>query len=154
AAGLAISTLVLDGTDLGQHADLAIKHGIKAVRSTGTRDEKPVPQAVRYGLWSFPVSASLPGASAWLPGGGGGHSAPVGINATIQHGRLFPLAISAPQLAARGSSGERVLRHVLAHAASHRRMGLLEIMTMASAAEVLSNQQPRKPSQSILHGAA
>ncbi|HEV3137676.1 MAG TPA: hypothetical protein VGZ26_07220 [Pirellulales bacterium] len=157
-AGIEISTLALKGAQLELHADLAVKHGITAVRHSGPQADKSVrqflPRTLRYSLWSFPVSCTLPGRSRWLPGGGSGHRARTVIDKAINERGLVQLAVSAPELAARGSSSLGVLKRVLAHAQSRRRQGLLEIATVAVTARRLSRQQQSKPSHSILHTAA
>ncbi|MBI3838847.1 MAG: hypothetical protein HY288_13070 [Planctomycetia bacterium] len=157
-AGLAISTLVLKSTELDDHADLAIKHGITAVRHAEPQSDKSarrfLPQSLRYGLWSFPVSCTLPGTCRWLPGGGGGRRARALIDQAIKRRGLAQLAIDAHELAARGYSALHVLKRVLAHADWRRRQGVLDIATIGTTASRLSRQHQSKPSRSILHPAA
>ena len=157
-AGIAISTLALKSAELDDHADLAIKHGITAVRHLESPADKSsrrfVPRTLRYGLWSFPVSCTLPGASRWLPGGGGGPTARILIDRAIKQCGLIQLTVNGPELAARGTSALRVLKRVLAHAQSRRRQGLLDIATVGATADKLSRQQQGKPSHSIFHPAA
>jgi hypothetical protein len=157
-AGIAISTLALKSAELDDQADLAIKHGITAVRhlesQSDTSYRRFVPRTLRYGLWSFPVSCTLPGASRWLPGGGGRHVARILIDRAIKECGLVQLVVDAPELAARGTSAWRVLKRVLAHAQSRRRQGLLDIATVGATASRLSRQQQSRPSHSIFHPAA
>ena len=158
AAGFAASTLVIKNAQLDDHADLAIKHGITAVRHVESLADLSArmfrPQMLRYGLWSFPVSCNLPGPSRWLLGGGGGKSARGLVDQAIKQCGLLQLAIDAPRLAARGYAALQVLKRVLAHAERRRQQGLLSIATGGVTANRLSPQQGNKPSQSILHPAA
>jgi len=157
-AGVTVSTLVLNSAELDDHFDLAIKHGITAVRQARGLNAGATaglePQTLRYGLWSFGVSLGLPGDSRWLPGGGGARAARAGIERAIAACRLFQLVIDAPQLSARGHSARRVVQRVLQHAQQRRSQGVLDVETLRSATGKLSNQQQSRPSRSILRPAA
>ncbi len=153
-----ISTLVLRSGELGELSDLAIKHGITAVRpaasSTANRPARWQPQTLRYGLWSFPTSHALPGLSHWLPGGGGLRAVRAGIDRAIEARGLFHLTIDAPQLVLRGASAQRVVERVLQYAQRWSRQDELDAANLRMVAERLSNQQQSQPRHSILRPAA
>ena len=156
AAGHSVSTLVVK-TLAFDHAGLAARHGITAVRhmradkSTANRGLRS--RALQFGLWSFPVTITLPGGGRWWPGGGGGRSARSAIDQTIAQGGLAQLVIEAPRIAARLSS-YRVLQRVLRHVKHRRDSGLLEVLTIGTMAARLSTQRQGQPSRSILQPAA
>jgi hypothetical protein len=153
-----ISTLVLKSGELGELSDLAIKHGITAVRHAPSADEgirgRSQPQTLRHGLWSFPVSLVLPGASRWLPGGGGLRAARSGIDRAVESRGLFQVAIDASRLVVRGSSAHRLVERVLQYVHRFERQGELDVAHLRSVAERLSSQQQSQPSRSILSPAA
>jgi hypothetical protein len=156
AAGHSISTLVVNSPAL-DHAGLAARHGITAVRHV--RTERPTAsrglrsRALQFGLWSFPVTITLPGASRLWPGGGGGRSARAEIDQTMALGGLAQLVIEAPSMAAKSSS-YRVLERVLQYAVGLRGQGRLEVLTISAMAARLSSQRQGQPSRSILQSAA
>lgn len=155
-AGYSVSTLVVKSLAL-DYAGLAARQGITAVRHM--RTDKPTAnrglrsRALHFGLWSFPVTITLPGTSRWWPGGGGGRSATAAIDQTIAQGGLAQLVIEAPRMAARLSS-YRVLQRVLRHVKHCRDSGLLEVLTIGAMAARLSTQRQGQPSRSILQSAA
>ncbi len=157
-AGLAVSTLVVSTADLEEHCDLAAKQGITAVRhvpvSDAERSRRLQPRTLRFGLWSFPVSYSLPCASRWLPGGGGSRAARKTIDRAIAHRGLVQLAIDAHALTVRGPAALRVVERVLQHAQTRRHQATLDVVTLAAAATRLTGQCQSKPSRSILRPAA
>lgn len=103
--GLSMRTLALRTALPVDHCDLAIKEGIMAARHPSAAEAKRAPrlqpQALRFGLWGFPVSMVLPAASRWLPGGGGVRTARFEIDKAIAERGLVHLAIDAPHLAER-----------------------------------------------------
>lgn len=156
AAGHSVSTLVTKSHAL-DHAGLAARHGITAVRHMRT-DKSTAGRGLRsrslqFGLWSFPVTMTLPGGSRWWPGGGGGRSARAAIDQTIAQGGLAQLVIEAPRMAERSASF-RVLDRVLQHVERRRDQGLLEVLTIGAMAARLSTQRQGQPSRSILQPAA
>jgi hypothetical protein len=156
AAGHTVSTLVVNSPAL-DHAGLAARHGITAVRhqrtgkSTVGRGLRS--RALQFGLWSFPVTMTLPGGSRIWPGAGGGRSARAAIDQTIAQAGLGQLVIEAPRMAAKWSS-LRVLEGVLRHVDRRRDQGLLEVLTIGAMAARLSSQRQGQPSRSILQSAA
>jgi hypothetical protein len=157
--GLPIDTLALKTVLPIEHCDLAIKEGIVAVRQA--RAALPAdsaralgPATLRFGLWAFPASVTLPGHSRWLPGGGGVRMARVAIDEAIAARGLAQLVVDAPRLAARGKSALNVVARVLAHADRRRRHELLEIATLGATARKLAGARASQPSRSILRPAA
>lgn len=155
-AGHSVSTLVVKAPAL-DHAGLAARHGITAVRhlridkytvGRGLRS-----RALQFGLWSFPVTMTLPGGSRLWPGGGGGRSARALIDHTIAQAGLAQMVIEAPRLAERLSS-LRVLERVLRHVNRRRDQGLLDVLSIGAMAARLSSQRQGQPSRSILQSAA
>jgi hypothetical protein len=157
-AGVSVSTLALNGAQLVEHFDVAIRHGISAVRhprpSGSTQARSLQPRTMQFGLWSFPTSIVLPGPSRWLPGGGGVRAARMAIEAAIRSGGLVQLVVDCPLLAARGPSAERIVDHVLRYVDRRRSEGKLEVMSIASAVARLTLQHQGRPSRSILRPAA
>ena len=157
--GLTIDTLVLKTVLPIDHCDLAIKEGIIAARHLSAAHlanspRRLQPQTLRFGLWGFPVSITLPGASRWLPGGGGTRAARFAIDEAISSNGLVQLVVDAPRLAARGQAAVRVLQRVVAHAERRRRHGLLEVATLGATARKLACAHQGQPSRSILRPAA
>ncbi|MEX0678167.1 MAG: hypothetical protein WD063_13880 [Pirellulales bacterium] len=159
AEGWPVDTLVLKTVLPIDHCDLAIKEGIIAARhlSAAHSDGSPrrlQPQSLRFGLWAFPVSITLPGTSRWLPGGGGSRAARFAIDEAISGKGLVHFVVDAPRLAARGRSGVRELVRVVEHAERRRRHGLLEVATLGATARKLARENHGRPSHSILRPAA
>jgi hypothetical protein len=157
--GLPLHTLVLKTVLPIDHCDLVIKEGIVAARHPSAAHmagspRRLHPQTLRFGLWGFPVSFTLPGASRWWPGGGGTRAARLAIDEAINEKGLVQLVVDAPALAARGHSAERVLERVLEHAGRRRRHALLEIATLGATARKLAGAHQGQPSRSILRPAA
>ncbi len=107
AAGYAISTLATRSPGL-DHARLAVKHGITAVRHVPTEksvSRTPRSRALQFGLWSFPVTMTLPGTSRVWPGGGGTRAARAAIARGIAQGGTVQLVIESSRMAARAAHG-------------------------------------------------
>jgi hypothetical protein len=156
AAGYSVSTLATTSPAL-DHAHLAVKHGITAVRHAradkSAVSRAPRSRALHFGLWSFPVTITLPGQSRFWPGGGGARAAKASIDQAIAQRGLAQLVIESPRLAER-SGAYRVLQRVLRHVAGRREAGLLEVLTIGAMAARLSSQRQGQPSRSILQSAA
>ncbi len=110
-AGLSVRTLVLKTELPGEHADLAIKEGIVAVRQTGpasvARKAGSLPRTLRFGLWEVPANVTLPGASRWLPGGGGTRAACYEIDQAIERRGPVHLALDGRCWRPRSAGGKR-----------------------------------------------
>ena len=162
AAGIAISTLALRGTELADHLDLLIKHDISVLRSDYhehvqgwfARPVVQAPAALRFGLWDLPASMQLPGPSRWKLGGGGGRRGRGGIDQAITTQGVFQVGIDALSLAERGPMAEHTLEQVLRHAALRRQEGTLEVLPLAAVANKLAGERTNAPARSILHPAA
>lgn len=157
--GLHVRTIALRTALPVDHCDLAIKEGILAVRQLATAQpargaRRLQPQVLRYGLWGFPVSITLPSTSRWLPGGGGTRGARFEIDRAITEHGLVHLTIDAPQLASRGAAAMRIVQRVVEHAALRREHGLLEVATLGTLAGRLAHENHGQPSRSILRPAA
>jgi hypothetical protein len=156
--GLPVRTLALRTPLSVDHCDLAIKEGIIAARQPLAESERPArplhPQTLRFGLWGFPISIALPGASRWLPGGGGTRAARYEIDKAITQRGTVHLAIDAPHLAERGDSALRIVERVLEHATRRRQHGLLQLTTIGAIAGRLGHEHQGQPSRSILRPAA
>jgi hypothetical protein len=156
AAGYSVSTLAI-GSPALDHAHLAVKHGMTAVRHA--RSDKsaisraPRSRALQFGLWSFPVTIRLPGQSRFWPGGGGASAARAAIDQAIAERGVEQLVIEPTRVVER-SGAHRVLERVLRHVARRREAGLLEVLTIGAMAARLSSQRQGQPSRSILHSAA
>jgi hypothetical protein len=154
--GAAVSTLAVSEVHLEQHFDLVVKHGLTAVRHerpTSSRAATARPDALRHGLWSFPVTCRLPGASRWLPGGGGGRAIVGLIDRAIGEHELVHVTVDARTLAERGPAAERVLDKVLSCAVQRQSVGALRVSTIAGAVAALTGQYQTRPSRSILRAA-
>ncbi len=159
AVGLDLSSLVIKTPDLGDHYDLVFKQGLTAVRlgspsQNHSLSRRVQPATPRFGLWTFGVWCWLPGRSRLWAGGGGGRTARAAIDRAAGQPSLAQLAIDLQGMIDRGSAAVRILERVLARAASHRRQGRLEIITLAESSRRLTTQCTSKPSRSILRPAA
>jgi len=163
AVGLDVSTLVLRDGTLDDQLDLAVKHGIRALRASydTMRDSAwfaaravAQPWSPRFGLWEMPPSLRLPGVSNWRPGGGGTRAAKRGIDQAAAARSVYHLMIDGLLLATAGKSAERVLEKVLRHADRRRQQGTLQVMTLASTAQCLTGDRHGTPARSILRPAA
>lgn len=159
AEGLPIETLVLKAVLPVDHCDLAIKEGIIAARHLSASHlrnspRRLQPRTLRFGLWGFPVSITLPGTRRWWPGGGGTRAARFAIDEAVSGQGLVHLVVDAPELAARGGSAWRVLERVVEHVARRRRHGLLDVATLGTTARRLAGENRGQPSRSILRPAA
>lgn len=153
AAGLAVSTLLLRAANLTDHLDIAVKHGITAVRNSAVVRSR-APQQLRYGLWHIPASEQLPGASRWRIGGGGGWSIGRQIRLAGQPYSVVHVAVDALRMAERGAGALHVLESVVRQAAAQRVRGSLAIETLAVTARRLTGARVSLPSRSILRRAA
>jgi hypothetical protein len=153
--GVPVSTLAVSEIQMERHFDLLVKHGLTALRH-GRPCRKPAParlSTLRHGLWGFRVTCALPGASRWLPGGGGRRMIVALIDRAVADNGLVHLTVDARKLAERGQAAERVLDRVLAHAAQRRGAGVLRVSTVAGTVATLAGQYQTRPSRSILRAA-
>ncbi len=153
--GISITSLALRTELPVEHADLAIKEGIVALRQPLSANGARHVQKIRFGLWGFNAQATLPGASRWLPGGGGLRGARLAVDRAIADRSQAHLAIDAARLAERGASSLRLVERALAHAARRRDANLIQVLTLGAIVARLSGDNvAQQPSRSILRPAA
>ena len=158
-AGLAISTLLLRGTELDNHLDLAVKQGITAVARTECppvarwgRQPRQEVFSLRFGLWRLPTQLSLPAQRdrrIWQSPAG---RASALLAAAVAQGAVVHLSISG--LAADNRSVVGQFERILVEAATWREKGQLAIETVAATAQRLAGPRQAKSSRSILQPAA
>lgn len=156
SAGIAITSLAVNGATLGDQTELAVKHGITAVRHNAgdARSTSGSPgRSLQGGLWNFSVGLALPGISRWWLGGGGGGRARAAIDQAIAQRSTLHLAIDAARLVTRGGSAWRVLEGVLRYTSGRRANGMLDVVGLRAAATRLTAQYQAQPSRSILRAA-
>lgn len=152
AMGLEVTSLLLRGADLTDHWDIAVKHGIRAVRNS-TPVAAMNPQQLRYGLWHIPAGGRLPGVSRWNVGGGT-WSIRRKIHQASENLTVYHLAIDALRLAEHGGGALHTLDRVLNDAVELRRRNAIQIATLSSAARRLTGARVILPARSILRRAA
>jgi len=160
AAGLNVSTLLLRGTELDDHFDTAVKHGLTAVRGADDPSEAgwflratlAPPEQLRFGLWEVPVAAVLPAARGWFGLASGARAAKSGIDRAGSTPAVFHLKIDGLLLAV--ESAARQLEQVLRHLDRRRQSGLIAVATLADIAANLSGRRQAMPARSILRPAA
>ncbi len=162
AAGFDISTLLLRDAELDDHLDLVVKQGLSAIASGASsvdrswfsgRSAAP-PLSLRFGLWSIPTQATLPGsrASLWL--GGGSNRVRRLIDAAIVQRGICHVSINGLAVAAKGPSALHSIERVLRHADKRRAQGTLCLATLAAASQRLTGGRQAAPARSILRPAA
>lgn len=163
SAQLPITSLLLRDATLDEHLDLAIKHGITAVRGPYyheprgrwfSRPAAPQPHALKFGLWEIAPAQRLPGESRVWPGGGGWLAARAGIERAIAQRSVFHLLIDALDFDQCGSGADRTFDKIVRHAARRQKQGLLAIMTLSALAARISGVRQATPARSILRPAA
>jgi hypothetical protein len=154
--GVKLTTLVASTDWLTGHLDLVSRHGITALRhpSEAAATARLQPSQLRFGIWSFPMSCERPGASRWLPGGGGRRAVRRTLDRAIAEQGLVQLSIDVARLAAAGRAARHVVARVLWDMAQRRRQGQLDVSSIGATAARLAQQQESRPSRSILRPAA
>lgn len=148
-AGFAMPTLVLDECRAPAHLDVASKYGVRALTG-GTGGKQLVgmqPKALRFGVWSVPVSVSISGGGSWWTNQA--RRAIQEINRAVRTGTVCHVHADL-------SRGETVavLDRVLAHVQRCRVEGCLVVETVGQLAARLA--RPRvatRPARSILRAA-
>jgi hypothetical protein len=158
-AGLAISTLILRGTELDSHLDLAVKQGITAIARTETPQSgkwfsQPRHEllSLRFGLWQLPTQIALPTSQNWRIWRRPTGQAKAALSRAVTQKEVFHLSISG--LAAAGRSVPHTLERVFADAAAWRDKGLLVVETVAATTRRLASTRQATPARSILQPAA
>jgi len=160
-AGLAISTLLLRGTELDSHLDLAVKQGITAVARAETKPgtrwfarTRPEIAPLRFGLWQLPTQLALPSERDWRFWRSPARQAKTELARAVTEREVFHLSISGLAAAEASRSTLRTLDRLLADAARAREAGLLVVETVAATARRLSGGRQANPARSILQPAA
>jgi hypothetical protein len=151
AVSVDISSLLLADTDLRRDLDIAVKHGLTAVRPCIGRDSGTAATSLRYGLWRIPAALSLTEPDRGILRRSTRSIVRV-IDTAVATQRLCHLAIDAGQIT---TAQERKLRAVFAHIARQRIAGRLVTETLGGAS--LRQTNPRialAPARSILREAA
>ncbi len=111
-AGLTISTLLLRGTELDSHLDLAVKQGITAVvRADATPSAKWFGRArtevapLRFGLWQLPTQLALPCERDWRVWRSPARQARNELARAVGERQVFHLSIGGLAAAAANRSG-------------------------------------------------
>ncbi len=160
-AGLTISTLLLRGTELDSHLDLAVKQGITAVARAeaistakwfGRVRSEAAP--LRFGLWQLPTQLSLPCERDWRIWRSPARQAKAELALAVSDRQVFHLSISGLAAAAASRSTLRAVDRLLVDAVRWREQGLLVVDTLASTARRLAGGRQTTPSRSILQPAA
>jgi hypothetical protein len=145
-----VSSLLLTDTDLQRDLDLAVKHGLTAVRPCVGGNTDKTATALRYGLWRIPAALSLTEPSRSFLGLTTRNIIRV-IDSSIEACRLCHLAIDAGQMT---TAAERTLRQVFAHIARQRIAGRLVTGTLGGVSAGRTNRSTISPARSILREAA
>ncbi len=161
-AGIALSTLLLRDTELDDHLDLVIKQGLSAVVQAGPAAERSWfssrPAALllplRFGLWSFPTHATLPGRRVLLRLRGTASRIRRTIDRAVANREVCHLSINGLAIAVQGPSALRTIERVLRHADKRRQQGQLCLSTLATASARLTGGRQSAPARSILRPAA
>jgi len=157
AAGLPLTTLALRRTTLQNDADLLVKQGITAVRTSIVDQDDVVgerPEPLRFGVWKFPVTVSLPSVDNFWALGGPPRRARRLLRRIVRQGGLMTLAIDGSELVDQGRRGLQIVERVLNYAAQRRDAGELTVETLAATAQRLAATHQSAPSRSILQRVA
>jgi len=160
--GYAVRTLALSGSrEIGQ-PDLALKHGITAVRTerptismrrwlawsrSAAEPSVSAPRAVCYGLWELPVTTRVPADKS---------SSTVSLSRAVRHaldGGYVHIMIDVARLAAQ----RRVLRTLevtIGQARQQQQQHTLAVLPLGEASARLVPARQSRPAQSILREAA
>jgi len=155
--GIKISTLVPPASYTYQHADLAIKHGISAVRRPVPPDDETtvVPRRGRFGLWTIPSSMCLSGAPSWFGRFGGIQQLRRAIDRAIVLGGVCHVVVDiSAQSGANMSHVQRGLDRLIEHAQDRGAQDLLRCVTIHEAVSQRIEAERNQPAHSILREAA
>jgi hypothetical protein len=151
AAGIKISSLLLTGADLSRDWDIAVKHGLTAIRPAASNVPAGGPSSLRYGLWRVPSTVQLTDSTRRFlrPAS---RTIVRAIDAAVFARGLCHLVIDATKLS---RARERALRAVFAHVVRQRIAGRLTVRTLASlVADLTCPRQAQIAARSILRDAA
>jgi hypothetical protein len=155
-AGIEAVTLVPRVAPVAEHVDLVVKHGIRAVVATrGESKKRESAGGVRplhYGVWEFAASERMPLRSPWFAGGSWQLFRAVGRAA--RRASTAHVIIDAAEVAASGRAATRSIDRLLRRVAKLQARGLVQVETLGTAAQRLSDMPAPRPQQSILRRAA
>ncbi|HEX4414842.1 MAG TPA: hypothetical protein VH107_14505 [Lacipirellulaceae bacterium] len=155
AAGLQVTTLMPCVANVESDMDLIVKLQITALVGLATSlipRQTAGPQALHYGVWEVPLSASLPMKTSWFTNGK--RTLSRRIERTVAEAGGFHLLIDAGAIAASKRHDAAVAKWLLRRIAILRDRGLLQVETMRATANRLSDVPSVSPQRSILRGAA
>ncbi|HTU26132.1 MAG TPA: hypothetical protein VMF30_12075 [Pirellulales bacterium] len=160
-AGLAISTLLLRGTDLDSHLDLAVKQGITAVARVEATPaagwivrSRPEVSPLRFGLWQLPTQIALPSQRTWRFWRSPARQARAELAHAVREHNVFHLSISGLAAADHSRSVLRTLDRLMVDVARARESGQLVVETLTATARRLAGPRQATPARSILQPAA
>lgn len=154
AAGLQVSTLISRTRPPTDHADLLVKHAIRAVaglESAPIHNPFTEPRTLHYGVWEFSPAAGLPAPSTWLSSGT--RRVCRCIRRAATQAATFHLIIDAAAIQPASAEMQAIgqLMRLISELSSR---GLVEIETLGAAAGRLSDLPSVTPQRSILRMAA
>jgi hypothetical protein len=155
AAGLEITSLVPCVASIRSNVDLVVKQQITAVvglAQTIAVQKSSAPHALHYGVWELPVSATLPMKAGWFTSGK--RTLSRRIQRTVVETGSFHLVIDATAIAAASGQEASVARWIIRRIATLRDRGLLQVETLRTTANRLSDVPATIPQRSILRGVA
>jgi hypothetical protein len=148
-AGVQVATMLLSENCTTTHLDVAAKYGVRALSGgqNNGRRQCGEPQAMRFGVWRIPVTATISAAGSWWMNQA--RRAIYEINRAARNGSLCHVHadLTRPEASA-------VLDRVLAHVQRLRVEGRIAVETVGQVAARLS--RPRvavRPARSILRAA-
>jgi hypothetical protein len=149
AIGIGLSSLVLTDTDLRADLDIAVKHGVTAVRPTSGQSGDPA--ALRFGLWRVPATLRLTESRRSLLFAAS-RTFIRAVDAAVGARGLCHVVIDTQEFSSRH---ERTIRQVLAHVARQRVAGRLAVKTLAGLVrDFTCSRQNVLAARSILREAA
>jgi hypothetical protein len=156
ASGIELNTIMPRVAPIGEHIDLIVKHGLRAVASTTTpadgRNQTVVPHALHYGVWEFAATSQLPLRSSWFSGAA--RKLTKSIRSAANTAATIHLLIDAPALEQNGQAAMNGIARMIGEIGQLHERGLIRTETLGSAAARLSDLRVATPQRSILSRAA
>jgi hypothetical protein len=155
SARINVRTLVPRVESVDRHIDLVIKQRISAIAGVAAPESNrrlEMPRALHYGVWAFPISATLPLRSRWWFSGR--RSMFRQIRTAAQAAAVFHLVVDAPAMVQEGRTAFATLEWLMRRVAELRTRGLMCVETLGQASARLSAVPAATPQQSILRQAA
>jgi hypothetical protein len=155
AAGIQAEVLVPRVAPVAEHIDLIVKQGVRAVLATNGETKRPasrIPRALHYGVWEFAITDRFPMRSSWLSGGD--WTLHRRLRRAAREAATFHLLIDASALEEAGRSATNKVERLMRRVANLRDRGIIQVETLAQAADRLSDLPATTPQRSILRPAA